>query len=136
MTLGKPPGSKKTKRSGTSSSVHVHHLYTSRSLSGRTSLRQEVLNASAIHKRQAKDRTDYILRQNAMSTLERDELEAICTNTTNDSRSDNSNPEHDAWEMDVDAVLAGEETIDISHAGGEFAAVVDIADDLLGPANR
>ena len=38
--------------------------------------------------------------------------------------------------MDVDAVLAGEETIDISHAAGEFAAVVDIADDLLGPANR
>src|SRR5271155_950125 len=135
MTLEKLPGSKKTKRSGTSSSIHVHHLYTSRSLSGRTSLRQEVLNACAIHKRQAKDRTDYALCKNAMSTLERDELEAIRTNTTNDSRSDNSNPEHDAWEMDVDAVLSGEETIDISHAGGEFAAAVDITDDLLGPAN-
>ena len=84
MTLGKPPGSRKTKRSGSSSSVHVHHLYTSRSLSGRTSLRQEVLNASAIHKRQAKDRVDHALRQDAMSTVERDELEAIRTNTTND----------------------------------------------------
>jgi len=139
MTLGKPAGSKKTKRSGTSSSVHVHHLYTSHSLSGRTSLRQEVLNASAIHKRQAKDRTDHALRQDAMSTVERDELEAIRTNTTNDSGSgsvDNSNLEHDAWEMDVDAVLAGAETIDISHAGGEFAAAVDMADDLLGSANR
>jgi hypothetical protein len=139
MTLGKPPGSKKTKRSGTSSSTHVHHLYTSHSLGGRTSLRQEVLNASAIRKRQAKDRTDHALRQDAMSTVERDELEAILTNMTNDSGSgsiDNRNLEHDAWEMDVDAVLAGAETIDISHAGGEFAAAVDMADDLLGSANR
>ena len=136
MTLGKPPGSRKTKRSGSSSSVHVHHLYTSRSLSGRTSLRQEVLNASAIHKRQAKDRIDHALRQDAMSTVERDELEAIRTNTTNDSRSGSSNIEQDAWEMDVDAILAGAETLDISHVGGEFAAVVDIADDLLGSANR
>ena len=136
MTLGKPPGSRKTKRSGSSSSVHVHHLYTSRSLSGRTSLRQEVLNASAIHKRQAKDRVDHALRQDAMSTVERDELEAIHTNTTNDSRSGSSNIEQDAWEMDVDAILAGAETLDISHVGGEFAAVVDIADDLLGSANR
>jgi len=71
-----------------------------------------------------------------MSTVERDELEAIHTNTTNDSRSGSSNIEHDAWEMDVDAILAGVETLDISHVGGEFAAVVDIADDLLGSANR
>jgi len=68
--------------------------------------------------------------------VERDELEAICTNTTNDSRSGSSNIEHDAWEMDVDAILAGAETLDISHVGGEFAAVVDITDDLLGSANR
>ena len=87
MTLANPPGSKKTKRSGTSSSTHVHHLYTSHSLGGRTSLRQEVLNASAIRKRQAKDRTDHGLRQDAMSTVERDELEAIRTNMTNDSGS-------------------------------------------------
>ena len=136
MTLGKPPGSRKTKRSGSSSSIHVHHLYTSRSLSGRTSLRQEVLNASAIHKRQAKDRVDHALRQDTMSTVERGELEAIRTNTTNDSRSGSNNIDQDAWEMDVDAILAGAETLDISHVGGEFAAIVDIADDLLGSANR
>jgi hypothetical protein len=137
MTLCKTPGSKKSKRSGTSSSTHVHHLYTSRSLGGRTSLRQEVLNASAIHKRQAKDRIDYALRRDAMSTAERDELNAICTNTTNDNTTnDTSDLEHNAWEMDVDAVLAGTETIDISHAGGEFSSVMDIADDLLGTVNR
>jgi hypothetical protein len=95
-----------------------------------------VLNASAIHKRQAKDHVDHALRQDAMSTVEWDELEAIRTNTTNNTGSGSSNIEDDAWEMDVDAVLAGAEILDISHVGGEFAAIVDIADDLLGSANR
>lgn len=74
-----------------------------------------------------------------MSTAERDELNAIRNNTTNDSRSgsvDDRNLAHDAWAMDVDDILAGAETIGISHAGGEFASVVDIADDLLGSTNR
>ena len=71
-----------------------------------------------------------------MSTVKRGELEAIHTNTTNDSRSGSNNIDQDAWEMDVDAILAGAETLDISHVGGEFAAIVDIADDLLGSANR
>jgi predicted polyphosphate/ATP-dependent NAD kinase len=104
----------------------------SHSLGGRTSLQQEVLNASAIHKRQAKDHADYTLRQDAMSMAERNELNAICTNTT----IDNSNIEHDAWEMNIDDVLAGTETIDISYAGGEFSSIIDIADDLLGTVNR
>ena len=139
MVLGRCPGSKKTKRSGTSSSVHVHHSYSSRSHAGRSILRQEVLNATSIHKRQANDRVDHALCQGAMSTAERDELNAIRNNTTNDSRSgsvDDRNLAHDAWAMDVDDILAGAETIGISHAGGEFASVVDIADDLLGSTNR
>lgn len=88
--------------------------------------------ALAYNKRQAKDRADHALHQGAMSTAERNELNAIRTNTTNA----NSNLEHHAWEMDVDAVLAGTETIDINHAGGEFSSVMDIADDLLGTVNR
>jgi hypothetical protein len=139
MVLGRCPGSKKTKKSGTSSSVHVHRLFTARSNAGRSILRHEVLNATGIHKRQANDRVDHALRQDAMSTAERDELNTIRSNATVDSRSgsvDNRNLEHDAWAMDVDDILAGAETIDISHAGGEFASVVDIADDLLGSANR
>jgi hypothetical protein len=139
MVLGKRPGSKKTKRSGSSSSVHVHHSYTAHSITGRTTLRQEVLNATAIHKRQAQDRVDHTLRQDAMSTAERDELKNIRSNTTHDSGSESaniSNLEHDAWEMDVDAILAGGDTLDISYAGGEFASVMEITDDLLGPVNR
>ena len=67
-----------------------------------------------------------------MSTMEKEELDAIRSDTTNDS----SNFKYDAWGMDVDSVLAGAETIDISHAGGEFASLVEISDDLLGTSNR
>ena len=139
MTLGRPPGSKKSKRSGTSSSVHVHHLYSSRSLTGRTTLRQEVLNATAIRKRQAKDHEEYSLCQDAMTMSEKDELNAIRSNTTNDSRSgsvDNNNLEHEAWEMDVNSILSGEETMDISHAGGEYSSIIEIGKELLSKGNK
>ena len=131
MTLGRPSGSKKTKRSGTSSSVHVHHLYASRLLNGRINLRREILNATGIHKRQVKDHADYVLHQESMSTVEKDELNAIRGDATNDS----SNFEFSNWGMDVDSILAGAETMDISHAGGEFSSLVDISDDLLGRTN-
>ena len=131
MTLGRPSGSKKTKRSGTSSSVHVHHLYASRLLNGRINLQWEILNATGIHKRQVKDHADYVLRQESMSTVEKDELNAIWGDATNDS----SNFEFNNWGMDVDSILAGAETMDISHAGGEFSSLIDISDDLLGRAN-
>ena len=71
--------------------------------------------------------------------MERDELDAIRSNNPNGGRSgslDINNLEHGAWEMEVDSILAGNETIDISHAGGEFTSIVEIADDLLGTANR
>lgn len=140
MVLGRCPGAKKTKRTGTLSSVHVHRLYSTLTSTGRrSSLRQEVLNATGIHKRQANDRVDHALRQDAMSTAEKDELDAIRANITNDRQSgsmDDRNLEHDAWAMDVDDILTGTETIGISHAGGEFASVIDIADGLLGSANR
>jgi hypothetical protein len=82
--------------------------------------------------RQAKDHADYTLCQDAMSMTERNELNAIHTNTT----IANSNIEHDAWEMNIDDVLSGTETIDISHAGGEFSFIMHIADDLLSTVNR
>ena len=139
MVLGNHPGSKKPKRSGTLSSVRVHHLYASRSLTGRSTLRQEALNATAIQKRQVEERVEHKLRQDAMSVAERDTLKAIRNNTANDSGSGsnvNLDSELDGWEMDVNAILAGEETLDISYAGGEFGSVMEIADNLLGSANR
>jgi hypothetical protein len=67
-----------------------------------------------------------------MSTVEREELDAIRSNATTDC----SNSDHDIWGMDVDSILAGAETMDISHARGEFSSLIEISDDLLGTANR
>jgi hypothetical protein len=70
---------------------------------------------------------------------EKDELNAIRSNTTNDSRSgsvDNNNLEHEAWEMDVNSILSGEETMDISHAGGEFSSIIEIGEELLSKGNK
>lgn len=143
MVLGRNPGSKKTNRAGTLSSSRVHRLYSARSNTGLTSLsyvRREVLNATGINKRQANDRVEHDLRGKAMSTAERDELNTIRGNANaNNIQSggvDDRNLEHDAWAMDVEDILAGADTIDISHAGGEFASVLDIADGLLGSTNQ
>ena len=56
--------------------------------------------------------------------------------TTDSGSMDDRNLEYDAWAVDVDDILTGTETIGISHAGGEFALVIDIADGLLGSANH
>ena len=73
-----------------------------------------------------------------MTTSEKDELIAIRNNTAYDRSGsvDNNNLEHEAWEMDVNSILAGDETMDISHAGGEFGSIVEMADDLLGKGNK
>jgi hypothetical protein len=78
MVLGKPAGVKKSKGSdGSSSSRHVHHRFTSRSIAGRSIAKQESLNAISIKKRQAKERDEHHIRLAAMSTTELDELIAI-----------------------------------------------------------
>ena len=73
-----------------------------------------------------------------MLTAEMDELNAICSNSHNSQsgKVNNRNLEHNAWEMDIDDILTGADTINISHARGEFASVVDIADVLLGSTNQ
>lgn len=138
MVLGRTPGSRKTSRTGSLSSSHVHRLYSTHSTTGLSSLRREVLNSVGIHRRQANDRVECDLRLKAMSTAERDELNSIRSNTNNSQSGslDDRNLEHDAWAMDVEDILTGADTMDISHAGGEFASVVDIADGLLGSTNR
>ena len=72
-----------------------------------------------------------------MSTAEMDELNSIHSNSHNSQsgKVDDRNLEQDAWEMDIDDILTGADTINISHAGGEFTSVVDIDDVLLGSTN-
>jgi hypothetical protein len=132
MVLGKSAGIKKSRVSdGSSSSRHVHHQFTSRLSSGRIIAKRESLNAISIKKRQAKDRDEQHIRLAAMTTTELDELIAIREGLAN-----NGDLDQDSWGMDVDSVLAGDTVVDISHAGDEFASVVDLAEDMFGSWTR
>ena len=136
MVLGKRAGVKKSKTSdGSSSSRHVHHQFTSRSVAGRLTGRRESLNAISIQKRQAKDCDEQQIRLAAMTTTELDELVAIREGLASNGDLDGG-IDQDGWEMDVDGVLAGDTVVDISHAGGEFASVVGLAEDMFGSWTR
>ena len=133
MVLGKSAGVKKSKVSdGSSSSRHVHHQFTSRLSSGRVIAKPESLNAISIKKRQAKDRDEHHIRLAAMTTTELDELIAIREGLASNGDLD----DQDGWRMDVDSVLAGDTVVDISHAGDEFASIVDLAEDMFGSWTR
>ena len=131
MTLGR---TKKTKLSkGSSASRRIHHIYSKTSLTGRNSTHTEGLNPSAIIKRQAKDRIQYIERIGALPLSEIEELQAIRA----------GQDEEDNWEdenfLRMDDILEGHAFLDISHGGGEFvdlAELTEITDDLFGPARR
>ena len=136
MVLGKSAGVKKSRVSDSSSSSrHVHHQFTSRSIAGRIISKRECLNATSIKKRQAKDRDEHHIRLAAMTTTELDELIAIREGLAGDGDLDGG-IDQDGWGMDVDGVLAGDTVVDISHAGGEFASVVTLAEDMFGSWTR
>jgi hypothetical protein len=136
MVLGKASGVKKSRGSdGSSSSRHVHHQFTSRSISGRITAKRESLNAISIKKQQSKDHDELNNRVAAMTTTELDELIAIREGLGGDGNLD-SGIDQDDWAMDIDGVLAGDTVIDISHAGGEFASVVTLAEDMFGSWTR
>jgi hypothetical protein len=128
MVLGKPAGKKLKGSDGSSSSRHVHRQFTSRSIAGRITAKQESLNSVSIKKRQAKDRDEHHIRLAAMTTTELDELIAI-----REGLASNDDLDQDGWEMDVDGVLAGDTVLDISHEGGEFAS---LAEDMFGSWTR
>jgi hypothetical protein len=136
MVLGKSAGVKKSKGSdGSSSSRNIHHQFTSRLFSGRLIAKQESLNAISIKKRQAKDRDEHHIRLAAMTTTELDELIAIREGLASNGDLDGG-IDQDGWGMDIDGVLAGDTVVDISHAGDEFASVVDLAEDMFGSWTR
>jgi len=138
MVLGKSAGVRKSKGSdGSSSSRHVRHQFTSRSIAGRLVSQRECLNALSIKKRQTKDRDEQHMRLAAMTTTELDELIAIREGLASNGDLDGMDQDgQDGWEMDIDSVLAGDTVVDISHAGGEFTSVVNLAEDMLGSWTR
>jgi hypothetical protein len=131
MTLGR---SKKTRTSkvGTSTSRRVHHTFTTTSFSGRNTTHNEALNPSAIIARQARDQVQYRERIAALPLVENEELQAI-----------RAGHDEDNWEDDnilrLDDFLGGNATLDISHGGGEFVDLAELAgitDDLHRPARQ
>jgi hypothetical protein len=129
MVLGKSAGVKKMKGSDSSSSSrHVHHRFTSRTIAGHRIAKQESLNAVSIKKWQAKKHDEHHVHLVAMTTTELDELIAICEGLASNGDMDGG-VDQDGWEIDMEEVLAGDAVVDISHAGGEFA---NLAEDMFG----
>lgn len=132
MTLGCSKKSR-TSKVGSSASRRIHHLFTTTSLTGRNKTHNEGLNPSAILARQGRDQAQYRERIAALPLAEMEELQAIRA----------VQDEEDNWEDDnllrIDDILAGNASLDISHGGGEFvdlAELAEITDDLFGPAKR
>ena len=80
--------------------------------------------------RTAIDYLDYQERLDAMTATERNALlhlsEGLLANDDDDSQPS----------LDILDILSGENPVDISHVGGEFADLLAIGDDLLGPSSR
>ena len=119
-------------KAGTSSSRHVGHIYSKISMTGRIKTCSEAHLPTAIQVRQAHDHSDYRERITAMTSSELNELQAIRAGHDEDNWEDVS-PE---FNVNLDDILAGNTAMDISHAGGEFTDMVEIADDLLGSSSR
>lgn len=81
--------------------------------------------------RQEHDHEQQQAHMETMPAAKREELDAICTGNFDDD-----------WEADpenilhIEDFLQGNASLNISHAGGEFANLLDIRDDLLGSSKK
>jgi hypothetical protein len=117
---------------GSTSSRLVHHLSSSKTPGGRNIPLKESLNATDIIKRQAHDKAEHDAKLQSLTTAQHRELQAIHLNLPANDENDVS---LNAW-IDVDDVLSGTTSLDLSHAGGEFAGMVDLAEDMLVNSKR
>lgn len=132
MTLGRNGSRKKGRSAGSSSSRHVHHLSMSQSSSGIVIPRKESLTAINIQRRQRQERLDHQQSHNGMTPTQMCEIAAIQSNLAANLPEDGS---EDGW-MDIGDVLTGQTVLDVSHAGGEFTEMVDLAEDMLQTSRR
>ena len=114
--------------SGSSSSHHVQHTF-STTTGTRLSNIKETLTSSEIHSRNTKDYKEYQERLDSMTTTERSNIEALHLGGIQVCDDDYGHPA-----VDIMDILSGGDSMDISHVGGEFADLLAIGDDLLGPA--
>ena len=115
--------------SGSSSSHRIHHTFNRlTSARARLSSIKETLTSSEIQTRTTSDYREYKERLDSMTTTERGNIEAF--------HSGSIQVDDDACQPAVDImdILSGENSVDISHVGGEFADLLALGDDLLGPS--
>ena len=116
--------------SGSSSSRRVTHNMSRVSNGACLPGQKESLTSTQIQVHTAKDYLDYQERLDAMTATERNALLHLSEGLlANDD--DNSQPS-----LDILDILSGKNPVDISHVGGEFADLLAIGDDLLGPSSR
>ena len=129
MVLGRSSKKVAKKVKASSSSQHVHHVYSSMTPSGLNTTQCEILSPIGLQKRQVQDRQAYNIQMNAMPSAEQAELEAICSGDLEEYEDINQQDNI----IRIDDILSGDAFIDISHAGGELTA---LADDLFGPSSQ
>ena len=93
--------------------------------------RRESLTAFSIQRRQREERRKHSELHNGMTPMERREIAAIQSNLAANIPDEDT----DHW-MDIGDVLTGETVLDVSHAGGEFTEIVDLAEDMLQTSKR
>lgn len=113
--------------SGSSSSRHVQHNFT-KICGARRTKNQETLDATEIQARTAKDHLEYQERTDFMTTAERRNI-AVLRSAVPQAEDDDGQPA-----LDILDILSGQDSVDISHVGGEFADFLAFGDDLLGPS--
>lgn len=117
--------------SGSSSSRRVQHNYSSVSTSStRYTSKKETLTSNEIQIRAVSDHLAYKERMDTMTTTELSNLATLYSDTMTHDEDDNHQPA-----IDILDILSGQNAMDISHVGGEFADLLAIGDDLLGPVS-
>ncbi len=94
---------------------------------------KESLTALKIQQRQHREREEHQQAQNDMTPMQRREIAAIQSNLASNLPKEDT---EDGWEMDVSEVMSGQAVFDMSHAGGEFTEIIDLAEDMLQTSKR
>jgi len=113
--------------SGSSSSRHVHHTF-SKTSGSRSTASHEILTSTKIQERTANDHREYQERIDSMTITERSNIAAL-RSVGAQAEDYDSQPA-----LDILDILSGQDSVDISHVGGEFADLLALSDDLLGPS--
>lgn len=119
-----------TSTAGSSSSRHIHRFSSNVSrLTGRTTTKNVTLNPTGILRQQDIEEKEYLARTEAMTVTQLEGLQAaamIYDDYDTHSRSPSST-------ININDILSGQVSLNLSHEGGELAELLAIEEDVLGP---